>query len=241
MKRQIVWMLAAALGAFSVTACSDATAPNDSGAAADATTAGALVAVDAAQEGIDQMVLPVGSAPNRTVTYYDAAGKTQDKYDSLTTASMRIKSVMDHTSTRTGFSATIHRESDMTVSGLAGRETTRTWNGTSSGKVTESSQTTAGGTRSYTMTESETTSKVVRGVDPKTQPWPLSGTITHKVTVVSKGGPKGDVNTDVTTVTTFNGTQHPTVTVNGVAKTVDLGDRHGPAPFGPTPFQPKHK
>lgn len=194
------------------------------------TTAAALVAVDGVQQDLDLMAVPEGADPNRTVTFLDASGNTQAKYDSLTTASIKTHSVLDHQGTRERFTATIHRESDMTVPGLAGRETQRTFNGSSAGKVTKSSTTDGGVTRSFVMTESETVANVVRSVDHAAHPWPLSGSITRKLNVTSVG-PNGDHTKDVTTVVTFNGTQNPTLTVNGVAHTVDLADRKGATPF----------
>ena len=219
-------------GMVALTACAaDSTGPTVLQDAA-MTSAAALVAVDGVQQDLDVMALPDGAAPapNRTVTYLDASGKTQDKYDSLTTASIKTHSVLDHDASRTGFTATIHRESDMTVSGLAGRETQRTFNGSSAGTVSRSSTTDAGVTRSFTMTESETVANVVRSVDHTANPWPLSGTVTRTVKVTAKG-PKGDENKDVTTVITFNGTQNATMTINGVAHDVDLANRQGEQPF----------
>lgn len=194
------------------------------------TTAAALVAVDGVQQDLDLMAVHEKAEPNFTVTFLDAAGNTQAKHDSLTTASIRTHSVLDHEGTREHFTATIHRESDMTVSGLVGRETQRTFNGTSAGKVTRSSTTDAGVTRSFMMTESEKVTNVVRSVDHAANPWPLSGSITrtHKVTLQ---GPNGEKTKDVTTVVTFNGTQNATLTVNGVPHDVDLADRKGALPF----------
>jgi len=51
-----------------------------------------------------------------------------------------------------------------------------------------------------------------------TNPWPLSGTATWAISVDKlRGGPNGQVETHVeaTVVVTFNGTQNPTVLVNG--------------------------
>ena len=218
------------MAVLALTACAaDGTGPTGLEDAA-MTTAAALVAVDGVQQNLDLMSVPDGPAPNRTVTFLDASGNTQAKYDSVTTASIRTRAVLDHEGTREHFTATIHRESDMTVSGLAGRETQRTFNGSSTGKVTRSSTTDGGVTRSFVMTESETVTNVVRPVDHDAHSWPLSGSITRTLHVTIQG-PQGDQTKDVTTVVTFNGTQNPTMTVNGVAHPVDLADRKGAEPF----------
>lgn len=218
-------------GVLAVAACSpDTTGPTGAEDAA-LTTAAALVAADGAQRDLDRMGgLPDRPEPNRTVTFYDAAGSVQAKYDSLTTASIRTQSSVDDEMSRDGFVATVHRASDITVSGLAGKETQRTWSGTSDGTVTRSRATDAGVTRSFTMTETEKITNVVHSLDRATHPWPLSGTITRTLHVVEQG-PAGERTKDVTTVITFDGTSGPTLTIDGVAHVLDLGDRKGPLPF----------
>lgn len=218
-------------GALAFAACSpDATSPTGAEDAA-MTTAAALVAVDGAQSDLDGMAaLPDRPEPNRTVTFYDATGAVQAKFDSLTTASIRTQSTLDGETSREGFTATFQRRGDMTVSGLAGKETQRTWNGTSTGSISRSGATVSGVTRTFTMTESETVKNVVRAVDREAHPWPLAGTITRTVHVVAQG-PGGERTRDVTTVLTFDGTATPTLTIDGVAHVLDLADRKGPLPF----------
>jgi len=66
----------------------------------------------------------------RTVTYFDAAGVTQDAYDSLTTASINF--VVSVSAGDSGEARILREQRDLTVSGLAGLETSATWNGTGS-------------------------------------------------------------------------------------------------------------
>lgn len=231
--RGLVLRAGVVAGVLSLAGCDGATGPSGPpGSDAMMTHDAALVAVDAVQQELELMTVPGGAAsPNRTVTFLDASGKAQDRYDSLTTASIRTHFVLDHEAARTGWTASIHRASDMTVSGLVGRETTRTWNGTSTGKVSRSGHTDAGGTRTYEMTETETVVGVVRSVDHTAHPWPLSGSVRRTAKVTAAGGPNGGGTKDVTSVIVFNGTQHATLTVNGVAHDVDLANRRGALPF----------
>ena len=125
----------------------------------------AAVAADAAVEDVKQMFVALGAEPAlgasydaapprdfaRTVTFYDAAGDMMDAYDAELTASINIVVTASGTVEREGWTATVSRNRDMTVSGLAGPETSRTWNGTGSGAVTGSRHTDEHGDRSYDM------------------------------------------------------------------------------------------
>jgi hypothetical protein len=66
----------------------------------------------------------------RSFAFYDAAGAVQTAFDPVTTASINFQMTLNGTVTRPNFSATIARERNMTLSGLAGAETERIWNGT---------------------------------------------------------------------------------------------------------------
>lgn len=178
-----------------------------------------------------------GLQVSRTVTFYDAAGAEQAAYDSLTTASIRMQLSVTGTVTRPSWTATVDRELDMTVSGLAGQETSATWNGTGSSKVTRSRNTDAGGTtRTYDMTGSTTVANVVAPRPRTAGAWPLSGTITHHLTVTQTEGPNAGTTHQVDVTVTFDGTQYATVTVNGQTFTLDLARRSiGPGRMGGGP------
>ncbi len=225
----------ALLSTFALAACNDANGPSELDQAIDEDVA--LVAADAVLEDLQQMFISLGSqAPSgvsidvaapprnfsRTVSFFDAEGVLQDAYNPLTTASMHMLIEMSGAVERDGWTATIARSRDVTVLGLAGEETQRTWNGTSSTAVTRSQHTDDNGTRTYDMSGVGTIEDVVRGVPRDENPWPLSGTITRSITVVITNGPDGDVTREHTVVVTFNGTQFATLTVNGEEFVLDL-------------------
>jgi len=228
----------ALLSTFALAACNDANGPSELDQAIDEDVA--IVAADAVLEDLQQMYVSIGSqaasgvsfdvaAPprdfSRTVSFFDAAGVQQDAYNPITTASIRILIEMSGAVERDGWTATIARSRDLTVSGLEGEETERTWNGTSSTAVTRSQHTDENGTRSYEMSAAGTIEGVVRGVPRAENPWPLSGTITRSITVVITNGPNGDVTHELTVVVTFNGTQFATLLVNGEEFELDLAAR----------------
>ncbi len=166
-----------------------------------------------------------GLERNRTVTAFDAEGVQQEAYDALTTASLHIVTMVEGDISREHFSAAVSRLRDLWVTGLAGEEVERTWNGSGESEVHRTRTTDANGTRSYEMEASATIDDVVRAVDRDAQPWPLSGTITREVAVTIVNGPRGDETRQRTTVLTFNGTQYVTLLVDGEAFEVDLAAR----------------
>ena len=150
----------------------------------------------------------------------DAGGQAQSAYDAATTASANFKSTMSGSISRDGWSATIARERDMTVTGLEGAETQHTINGV--GSSTESrSQHTDGGVRSYTMTSVATFTNVVIPFPRTRGAWPLSGTITREVSATREGD-QGTQSRQRTATTTFNGTRFATLVVGDRTFTIDL-------------------
>ena len=204
----------ALLSTFALAACNDANGPSELDQAIDDDVA--LVAADAVLEDLQQMYVSIGSQAasgvsfdvprdfSRTVSFFDVAGNLQDAYDPLTTASIRMLIEMSGAVERDGWTATIVRSRDVTVSGLVGEETERTWNGTSSTEVTRSQHSDENGTRTYDISAVGTIADVVRGVPRAENPWPLSGTITRSITVVTNG-PDGEVTRERTVVVTFTG------------------------------------
>jgi hypothetical protein len=167
-----------------------------------------------------------GLTINRTVVFKDANGATQSAYDAATTASIHVVASVSGDVTRGPMTASVSRNRDFTISGLAGTETTRTVNGTGSETVSHSSVSATNETRSYSLTGSSIVANVVvpvrgEGVDP----WPLSGTITRTYTVTRTNGSGSGHTVTRTVVVTFNGTSTPTATVNGESFTLDLAHR----------------
>ena len=233
----------AAVLALGVAACedgaTDTNAFDDAGLRLDV----ALVAADGMFQDLAHMQSPttwagMGSAPeaagvevqgsrtfSKTVTFYDAAGTVQPTCDPETTASMHVVSQLTREVTHTFWSAEIERHRDMTVTGLAGQETQRTWNGTSSGTVKRSAHPEGLALRTYDMTSSAVITNVVREVPRADHPYPLSGTITRTINAIITVDGVEEVRNIVVTIT-FNGTQFVKMIVDGVEYDVDLADRN---------------
>ncbi|MFN0177814.1 MAG: hypothetical protein ACKVZ0_03375 [Gemmatimonadales bacterium] len=158
----------------------------------------------------------------RTCTFKDAAGATQNEYNPLTTASVVVHAEIEGTITRPNWTATVDRIRDLTVSGLAGTETQRTWNGTGSGTSTRSRHSEGGEERQYDVTATGTMTNVVVPVPRRPDGWPLSGTIARQVTVKITGGPRDGQTVTRSVTITFNGTQFVPIKVNENTFTFDL-------------------
>lgn len=172
-----------------------------------------------------------GLTLERTVTFLDALGATQGAYDAETTASIQIAVRIEGDVTRGNWSATVDRSRNLTITGLAGTETTRTVNGTGSESVSGSRHSGASGgggsgaTRSYDLEGTVAITDVVMPVRGEgVAPWPLSGTITRIVTITPTGTDGGTPVTR-TIVVTFNGTANVPATVNGETFTLNLAAR----------------
>ncbi len=168
-----------------------------------------------------------GLTATRTCIYKDAAGTAQAAFNDLTTASVAVHVEVKGTLGREGMSGTIDRTSDLLVTGLAGTETKMTWNGSGSG-TSKRVRTRDGATIQYDMTETGATKDVVIPVPRTETSWPLSGTITHKVTVKFTGGDKDGTTETRDVKITFDGTQYATVVVNGETFQFDLAHRGRP-------------
>ena len=167
------------------------------------------------------------------ITFFDESGAAQDAYDEALTASVQIQSEMEGTFDRGRFSGSMSRTRDLTVSGLAGEETVRIWNGTTHGSSTRTH--TGGelaGEEISTTSMSTIEDLSLPLPENETGPWPLSGVIT---TEMSATGGRRD--RDHTVIITFDGTQFATVSVDGVEMTVDLAARLGGGHHGIGPGQ----
>lgn len=198
----------------------------------------ALLAADAVVEDLAVMntVFPAGAlgvpsassvleyTRTRTVTFYDADGNEQSAYDALLTASIHTLLEISGEVQKDGYEASLDRSRDMTVTGLLGEETERTWNGTGTEDRSRARVLESGDTRTYDLTGTVVVADVVRGVPRSENPWPLSGTITRNLTVEVVNGVNGDRTVTREVVLTFNGTRIVTLTVNGEAYEVDLAE-----------------
>ena len=172
-----------------------------------------------------------GLTATRTCVFKDVTGNVQTAFDELTTASVAVHVEVNGSFGREGMTSAIDRTSDLLVTGLAGTETKMTWNGSGSGRSSRV-KTRDGATVQYDMTETEATKNVVIPVPRTDTSWPLSGTITHKVTVKFTGGDKAGTTETRDATITFDGTQFATVVVNGETFQFDLAKRGRPGKGG---------
>ncbi len=163
-----------------------------------------------------------GFTVTRSYQFLDGTGASQESFDSLTTASIKFASTLMGTIDQPWRYKEIDDHRELTVSGLEGSETTRTWDG--SGTASHRDSVTANdGTRSLrSFTASTTVASVVVPAPFRRDSWPLSGTITTHLA--------NSLGLDLTAVLTFNGTQFATLDVGDSTFTVDLGGHclHGP-------------
>lgn len=228
----------ALLATVALAACNDANGPSELDQALIDDMA--LVVADAVIEDVQQMTFSFGGAEasgvdldvaapprnfSRTVTFFDVEGNPQDAFNPETTDSIHIVSEMSGAIERGSWTATVERSRDMGVSGLAGQETSRTWNGTTAATVTRSQVTDENGTRSHEMVMTGTIENVVRLLPRVDNPWPASGTISRHITITITNGPNGDVVHERDVTITFNGTQFATLTVDGEVYEIDLAAR----------------
>ena len=166
----------------------------------------------------------------RSVTFYDEDGAEQDGYDPLATASIHIVHEVEGTIERSRFTAEIAREREMTVSGLFGEETERTWNGSGSSELLRTGVLEDGTERSHSAVGSFTFEDVVvpiPGVEPR---YPLSGTITRSMTL-TRTTSQGTETRTVEIVITFDGSEIATAVVDGRMVEIDLSTRDGGHPL----------
>lgn len=161
----------------------------------------------------------------RSYAFWDENNVPQDHYDAQLTAKANIKTHIEGERSGEFWSGSILRDRDLTVTGLLGPETQRTWNGTGSSTV-EHSRHTEDGDRSYAISCTLTVVDVVVPVPNGTPRFPLSGTITHQCTITFEGGARDGQSIQRTAIVTFNGTTTATVTVGNRTFDIDLTTRH---------------
>ena len=219
MKRNRWIHLSLVAAAAALAACSDTTTPaatvvTDAQLNADvAQTSGDAIASDVgemvASEAFAGMpappafdvLSPPGVTVNRSRTCY-GGGVVQAACNATTTDSVVITMTMDGSFSNTNttphgtesMNVTLHRARQLTISGLAGTESSRNHNGVGSGSdTTVFSGTTDGASRTRTLTTAGTDSvqSVVFNLPHASNPWPVSGKIVRNVSgkVVVTGGP----------------------------------------------------
>ncbi|MFL5616478.1 MAG: hypothetical protein ACJ796_22620 [Gemmatimonadaceae bacterium] len=165
-----------------------------------------------------------GLTLNRDYAFFTADQTAQSAYDASATASANFHVSVAGVHVADAGADTVNRDRTLTVSGLSGTETSRTWNGT--GARTDGGYRTQGDVkRSYHVSDAVTVSNVLVNLPRSSNPWPISGTITRHVTgtaAVEKSGVSKSFALDRTVTVTFNGTQYAAVAVGGNSYTLDL-------------------
>jgi hypothetical protein len=197
----------------------------------------AAPATDPATGGFAAMGRPGGEGSwsgefsgTREKTCYDELGVEQAECDPLTTESIHVIRAIEGSIVRDNFTAEISRVRDMTVSGMLGEETERTWNGSGTSSTDRSGVLEDGTARSHSSQGSVTFVDVVvpiPGSDPR---WPTSGTITRSMTMTRTNGDE-TVTREVEIVITFDGSSIATAVVNGETMEIDLSTRMGRSPL----------
>ena len=165
-----------------------------------------------------------GLTLNRDYAFYTANQTAQSAYDASATASANFHVAVGGVHVVDNGADTVSRDRALTVTGLSGAETSRTWNGTGT-RADGGFRTETDVKRNYHVTDNVTVSNVIVNLPRSSNPWPISGTITRQVSgtaSVSKTGVSKSFSVDRTVTITFNGTQYATVSVGGNTYTLDL-------------------
>jgi hypothetical protein len=169
---------------------------------------------------------PEGLTLERSYAVY-SGGAAQSSYNATATDSINFQTLLTGSLTRGTRQAWVNHTRTMTLSGLAGTETQHTWNGTGvrsdSAHVTENAV-----SRRSKFNSVDAIANVVYNLPRSSNPFPLSGSITHDVTVVSTADrASGQYSRSATrhVVVTFNGTRTATMTIGTRSCTVDLVTR----------------
>jgi hypothetical protein len=120
-------------------------------------------------------------------TIKNAAGTAQSAIDSVTTNSIRVRTAVTGTATRSrdgSVTATVNHSGDRTVTGLATGSTQRTVNGTSRGNETATGTNRDGKTFSSVRTATDTTTGLVIPVSATAQTYPTAGTVIRRMKVI---------------------------------------------------------
>ena len=165
-----------------------------------------------------------GLTLNRDYAFFTAAPAPQSAYDASTTASANFHVTVAGVHVADFGADTVNRDRSLTVSGLAGAETSRSWSGTGT-RDDHGSRTEADVKRSYHVSDAVTVTNVVVNLPRSTNPWPASGTITRQITgtaSITRNGVSKSFSVDRTVTITFDGTQYATVTVGANTYKLDL-------------------
>jgi hypothetical protein len=165
-----------------------------------------------------------GVTLTRSFAFYNAAGAALTKFNDSTVASVNVTTTESGVRPTATGADTVSGSRNLTISGLAGHNTTRTTNGTGSRSV-GGYYTDSAATRKYDHTESATFSNVLATLPRSSNPYPTSGSISRQVSAtgtVTKGTKSKSFSTSRSVTVTFNGTEFVPMTVGSTAYTLDL-------------------
>lgn len=169
-----------------------------------------------------------GLTLNRDYAFFTDGGAPMATFSDVNTASANFHIAVSGVHVADAGADTVERDRSMTVSGLGGQETSRTWNGT--GTRNDGGYRTDGDVkRSYHVDDDVTLTNVVVSLPRAEHRWPMSGTITRHLTgsgAVTRGDAERTFSISRTATITFNGTQFVPLTVGGVTYTLDLATGH---------------
>lgn len=169
-----------------------------------------------------------GLTLQRSFALFDTNGDPMSAYDAILTASANVKATVTGIHVALAGEDTVDRQRDVTVSGLAGAETSRTWNGTGSRDDGGYRQDTDR-LRTYHTTDAVTWTNVVVNLPRLTNPWPISGTITRQIQgtgSVMRNGTTRTFTIQRTVTITFNGTRYVPMLVGTTPYVLDLLTGH---------------
>jgi hypothetical protein len=169
-------------------------------------------------------VIKDGLTLSRSAAFTDATGSPMSHYNDTATVSANFQIGVAGVRPTLAGADTISRQRTMTATGLAGHETSRTWNGTGSRNDAGYALDTLK-TRTYHTQDATTFANVVVKLPRSLNPWPLSGTVTRQINgsaSVAKDGVARTFTVAKTVTITFNGTRFAPMSIGGVAFTLDL-------------------
>ena len=165
---------------------------------------------------------------NRSFALFDAGGTAQSAYDANLTASANFLVTVNGVHLALLGNDTVSRQRNLTVTGLAGAETSRTWNGTGTREDGGFRQDTSR-VRTYHTTDNVTWANIVVNLPRVSNPWPMSGTVTRQISgtaTVVRSGTTRTFSVQKTVTITFNGTRYVPMMVGTAAYTLDLMTGH---------------
>lgn len=168
-----------------------------------------------------------GLTVTRAYSYHDSAGLPMKFFDDLKTRSANFKVNVNGTITRdTTFTGVVHRNRNITVSGLLGNETTRKWSGVGTSADTNTHRD-LNSTRHYAGKSIDSLKAVVFPQPRVPGSYPLSGSAVRVVSynVTSTGRSTERRSVDRRVVITYNGTAEAKIESGSVVCTLHL-DTH---------------